>query len=43
MAGVPQNADDNAAKNMYREPLATDSKLSIGVGLELDGEDDVDD
>jgi putative transposase len=43
MAGIPQNADDNAAKNIYREPLANDSKRPIGSGLELDGEDDVDD
>lgn len=43
MVGVPQNADDNAAKNIYREPLATDSKSSIGSGLELDEEGDTED
>lgn len=40
MVGVPQNADDNAAKNIYREPLATDPKCAIASALSLDGDED---
>ena len=43
MAGIRQNADDNAAKNMYRETLATEPKRSTGSGLELGEEGDIDD
>jgi putative transposase len=43
MVGIPQNADDNASKNIYREPLATDPKNAIESNADLDGEDDADD
>jgi transposase len=43
MVGIPQNADDNAAKNIYREPLAGDPKQSLEVDSDQDEEGNVDD
>ena len=38
MVGIPQNADDNAAKNIYREPVVVDSKSGDGSGSNFDDE-----
>lgn len=43
MVGIPQNADDNASKNIYREPLVTDPKIEIENGQNIDEEDDSED